>query len=172
MIKLSKYLDIFCATVSGLCMIAMIGFNFADSIGRQLSRPLLGAQEAVSFLLAIFFFASLSLVTRENANIRVGLLVELYPAGLRKAERVFGALIEALCTALLVWMVFDRAARLENIGTLGTHYIVPLYPFVYAGALLLLCALVFLGERALTHHRRPSRPESPRGAHSVPQKKK
>ena len=165
--QLGGYLDAICAVISGLCMIGLILVNFADSIGRQISRPVLGAQEFGSFLLLIFFFSAIPILVRENAHIRVGLFVEMYKKTLGRIEIKVSAVLETLGTLLLIWLVFDRATRVQAIGSLSAHFKVPIYPLLFLGAGIMALSIFFLAERFLTSRQKKIDETVPENAHHI-----
>lgn len=160
---LLRALYVVCAAVSGTALVAMVLVSFVDSIGRQLSMPLAGAGEIVSFTMCIFFFASLALVTRHDAHIRVGLVAELYPDHLRRKERNIVGVLEILCMLVFSWMVIDQASRLYRFGTQTGYFEMPVYPAAFAAAVLSLIAICFAVENVF-HHHREARPRP----HAIP----
>ncbi|MFV0243962.1 MAG: TRAP transporter small permease [Qingshengfaniella sp.] len=149
--RIARLLDIIAATISGLAMIGMIAVGFTDSIGRQIGSPLLGAQEFIQLLLLVFFYASLIILVRENAHIRVGLVVETYGKVLAKVQFVFSAAVEIACTIGLAWLTWDFAERTMRIGKLSTHHRIPLAPWMFFAAGLAVIGAVLIIDRYLEH---------------------
>jgi TRAP-type C4-dicarboxylate transport system permease small subunit len=140
----SKWLGRLSASVAGTALVLMMLAAFVDSVGRKFNRPLDGAEEYVSYLLLIFFFASLPLVVRDDSHIRVGLLADLYKGSLIRIERVVTAVCELACLGVFVWMIFDQADRLSRFGTLTVHFLWPVAPWVYVSACMALVAMWFM----------------------------
>lgn len=142
--KISTWLGRLTASVAGTALVLMMLAAFVDSIGRKFNRPLDGAEEYVSFMLLIFFFASVPLVIRDDSHIRVGLLVDLYKGSLIRIEKVLTAVFELAALVIFVWMIFDQADRLARFGTLSVHFLMPVAPWVYASAVLGLVGVWFM----------------------------
>lgn len=142
-----------CATISGAALVTMVLVAFTNSIGRQLSMPLVGAGEIVSFAMCIFFFASLALVTRHDAHIRAGLIADLYSDHIKRQERRIVGVVEVFCILLFGWMVLDQASRLYRFGTETNYFEVPVYPAAYAAAVLSLIAICFAVENLIHQHK-------------------
>jgi TRAP-type C4-dicarboxylate transport system permease small subunit len=116
---------------------------FFDSIGRMIDRPVLGANEYVSFALLLFFFASLPLIVRDNEQIRIGLVADLYKPKLARMEKLFTRCGELVALGLMSWMMFDQASRLARFETVSAYFKLPLAPWVYVAAILSICAIWF-----------------------------
>lgn len=145
--KIGNLLDALCAAVSALSLICLIGLYFVESIGRQLSMPVPGAQESASLLLSCFIFSAIPLVVRENGNISVGLLVDGYSRLARKAEQCVTVVAEVLLTGLWVYLVYDFANRQARVGQITPQHHIPYAPFIYLGAAFMVIALFFAIER-------------------------
>ncbi|MEF2070718.1 TRAP transporter small permease [Consotaella aegiceratis] len=140
---IDRVFGVVCAIISGVAIVFMASVAFVDSIGRELNHPLQGGDEYVSFALLVFFFASLPLVVRDDAHIRVGLFAELYKRRLATMERVFTGVVEALALCVFTWMLFDQASRLNRFGTLTVFFQMPVAPWVFLGSVLSLVATWF-----------------------------
>ena len=151
MAKFGNAIDKICAVISGTCLTGLIAVNFADSIGRQIGNPVIGAQEIGSFLLCIFFFSSLPILVRENGHIRVGLVTELYGQFLKRVERIWSFLFELGATGLLLYLLYDFAGRQARIGQVSAHFQFKVAPFIYIAAALTLLAVIFVIERKFWH---------------------
>lgn len=139
--SINRWLLVFVRMVSGAAFVFMAGIAFANAIGRQFNRPLLGAYEYVELALLIFFFASIALVVRDDAQIRVGLLADLYKSRLAKIERWFTGIVEVLALCGLTYLIFDQASRLERFGTVSTYFRIPMAPWLYAAGALGVLAI-------------------------------
>lgn len=141
--KINRWLMALIRVVSGVAFLFMMGVAFVDSIGSWFHHPLIGVYEYVEIALMLLFFSSLALVVREDSQIRVGLLAELYKPRLARIEKYFTAVCEIIALAVLCWMVFDQAGRLARFGTVSTYFGHPMAPWVYGAAALTLVALWF-----------------------------
>lgn len=141
--KINHWLIIFVKVVSGCALVFMAGIAFVDATGRQMHMPLLGAYEYVKLALMTFFFASIGLVVKEDSQIRVGLLAELYKPRLARIEKYFTLVVEVLALVVLSWMIFDQASRLARFGTVSTFFRIPMAPWVYLAAAMSVIAVWF-----------------------------
>jgi TRAP-type C4-dicarboxylate transport system permease small subunit len=141
--RIDRVLGAICQTISGVAFCFMALVAFLDSIGRMIDRPVLGANEYVSFALLLFFFATLPLIVRDNEQIRIGLLADLYKPKLARIEKLFTRIGELVALGLLTWMMFDQASRLARFETVSAYFKLPMAPWVYVAAFLSICAIWF-----------------------------
>jgi TRAP-type C4-dicarboxylate transport system permease small subunit len=141
--RINRLLELLSRIVSGASIMLMMAVAFIDSIGRPLSLPLPGGNEYVSFLLLVFFFSSLPLAVIGNGHIRVGFLADFYSGRMNRAERLVTAVLEVLALAVLAWMIFDQALRLQRFGTQSVYFEWPIAPFVYLACVFTCVALWF-----------------------------
>ena len=139
--KLNRTLEIACMTVAGLAICLMALIAFLDSIGRKLGAPLPGGNEIVSHMLMLFFFASIPLVIKADAHIRVGLFTDFYSAPLKRIECFVTQIIEIVAMLVFSWMIYDQAGRLFRFETTTVYFEMPVAPWVYAafGFTLIAC---------------------------------
>lgn len=156
----NRFFELLSRVVSGASIMLMMAVAFVDSIGRPLSLPLPGGNEYVSFLLLVFFFSSLPLAVIGNSHIRVGFLADFYSGGMNRAERRVTAVLEVMALAVLAWMIFDQALRLQRFGTQSVYFEWPIAPFVFVACVFTCIALWFafqsLGQDRPAHEARPS----------------
>jgi TRAP-type C4-dicarboxylate transport system permease small subunit len=140
--------------VAAVALFAMMGLTFADVVGRKLlDASIVGSLEATELLMLAVIFGALPLTSLHGEHVMFDLLDALLPAGLRAWQR---RLANLACSVLLLgasWLVFQRAARTLGEGDVTAQLRIPLAPFHYAlAALLLVTALVhlFLALRAGT----------------------
>jgi TRAP-type C4-dicarboxylate transport system permease small subunit len=164
--RIDRALGVICQTISGIAFCFMALVAFADSIGRMLNHPLLGANEYVMFALILFFFATLPLIVRDDEQIRIGLLAELYKPKLSRLESLFTKLGEIAALLLITAMMFDQANRLDRFDTESSFYKVPMAPWVYVAAVLSVVA-VWFGLRNLWRSDKTAVPRP----HAIPEEK-
>ncbi len=92
-----------CGYVAGYTTFAMMLLVIANAVSRfLLNAPVSGAFEITESMLTVLIFLSLALTQFEGGHIRVVLLTQRMPSGLRKAARLFalglGAVFFAWCT--------------------------------------------------------------------------
>ncbi|MBK1796098.1 TRAP transporter small permease subunit [Devosia sp. WQ 349] len=141
--KINHWLIILLKVVSGSAIVFMALIAFVDAGGRQLHMPILGAYEFVKLALMLFFFASIGLVVRDDSQIRVGLMAELYKPLAAKIEGRITLVVEVIAMAGLSWMIFDQASRLTRFGTVSSFFHFPMGPWVFLGALMTLVGVWF-----------------------------
>ena len=129
------------ALLAACALLAMVVVAFLDVLFRLLGRPVTGAFELTSLLVALLVFAALPGVTAGDEHVRAGILGELVrlPPGTRTAIRVFRRLALAVLLALL-------ACIQVALGIANVKLSLPLDVAVAhnAGAVLLLAVLVSL----------------------------
>lgn len=141
--RVTQIITMICRVISGVSFCFMAIIAFADSIGRMIDQPLLGAHEYVQFSLMMFFFSSLAFVVRDDSHIRIGLFADLYKPKLSRWEKLFTNVAELLALGLVSYMMFDQASRLDRFGTLSGYFKMPVAPWVFAAAVLSLTAVWF-----------------------------
>jgi hypothetical protein len=60
-----------------------------------------------------------------------------------RAERRVTAVLEVLALAVLAWMIFDQALRLQRFGTQSVYFEWPIAPFVFLACAFTCIALWF-----------------------------
>lgn len=148
--KINLWLARLSSLVAGVAIVLMTVVAFVDVIGRKLNHPLDGAEEYVSLMLLVFFFAALPLVVRDDSHIRVGLLSDLYGSLATRIEKYFTAVVELLSLGVLTYMIFDQADRLARFGTLSVHFLLPMAPWVLVAALFTAVATWFMAQVTAT----------------------
>ena len=141
--RLNGVLTLICTTIAGaaLCFMALIAF--VDSIGRMMNSPLLGANEFIQFALITFFFAALPIAVKDDQQIRIGLVVDLYSAGIARLERWLTGVGDVVALILLTYMMYDQAMRLLRFGTITTFLQIPVAPWVLSATVFAALALWF-----------------------------
>ena len=140
---------------AGAMLIASVGVNFANIIGRYfLSVSLSWAEEVMLFLMIGCVFLAAGPVGWMGRNIRMDVVVSALPPRLRTAFEVFSDLVTiATCVALAVfaWPVLtmlnelDQRSASANIPLIIPQAAVPLGLLLMA--LLIAVRLVVLGAR-------------------------
>lgn len=144
--KVIAYIRSLLGTVAALGLLAMMFLMFIDVLGRKfLSQPVLGSVEIGELLMLVTIYAAMPLVSDNQEHVHLDLVDNLVPASLQNAQARLG---EAVCGLLLLggsWITLTRAWRTEESSDATTLLQIPLAPFHYAVAgLLLVTALVHL----------------------------
>lgn len=138
-----------CGYVAGYTTFAMMLLVIANAASRFLfNAPVSGAFELTESMLTVLIFLSLALTQHEGGHIRVVLLIQRLPSGLRKAANLLalaaGAAFFAWCSdAAWGYAMKSLAINEQQWGTV--RY--PLYPikFVVFFGLALLAIQYALG---------------------------
>jgi TRAP-type C4-dicarboxylate transport system permease small subunit len=125
--------------IAAIALFAMMALTFADVIGRKLlDASIPGSLEITELLMLAVIFVALPLTSLHGEHVMFDLLEPMLPARLRAWQHRIANLV---CVALLAgaaWLVWVRAARTLDEGDVTAQLRVPLAPFHYAVALLLL----------------------------------
>jgi TRAP-type C4-dicarboxylate transport system permease small subunit len=150
-------------TLSALLLIGSVTINFANIIGRYFfSVSLQWAEEMMLFLMVGCVFLGTGLVGWSGRQIRMDVIVSLFPRPIRQALEVFSELVTiatSLLLAVFAWPVihmlaeFDQRSQAANIPLVIPQAMVPLGLTIMA--LLVAIRLIVIG----TH---PERAPDPR----------
>ncbi len=132
--------------IAGASLFGMMALTFVDVLGRKLfDHSIPGSLEVTELLMFGVIFAGLPLTSLRGEHVLFDRLDHLLPQALRALQ---GALSNLICTALLTggaWLVFVRAVRTADQGDTTAQLQLPMAPWYYAAAgLLLLTALMHL----------------------------
>ena len=132
--------------IAGASLFGMMALTFVDVLGRKLlDHSIPGSLEVTELLMFGVIFAGLPLTSLRGEHVLFDLLDHLLPQALRALQ---GALSNLICTALLTggaWLAFVRAVRTADQGDTTAQLQLPMAPWYYAAAgLLLLTALMHL----------------------------
>ncbi|MCF8106613.1 MAG: TRAP transporter small permease [Desulfohalobiaceae bacterium] len=138
--KISLYL----CTISMFVLIPMMLLTTFDVLGRAVwARPLSGAVEISSYMLAVFILSGLAYTQQVKGNVRVEMLVDKLPRRLRYLVESLTTLLSLVIVVLLTWQGW-----LEGIAdpTVSDMLRIPRWPFkllVSVAGFLLSLELVF-----------------------------
>jgi TRAP-type transport system small permease protein len=125
--------------IAGASLFGMMALTFVDVLGRKLlGHSIPGSLEVTELLMFGVIFAGLPLTSLRGEHVLFDLLDHLLPQALRSIQ---GALSNLICTALLsggAWLVFVRAGRTADQGDTTAQLQLPMAPWYYAAAALLL----------------------------------
>jgi TRAP-type C4-dicarboxylate transport system permease small subunit len=134
-----KRLEATLGLVAAVALFAMMALTFADVIGRKLlGASIPGSLEVTELLMLAVIFVALPLTSLHGEHVVFDLLESLLPARLLTWQHRIANLV---CLALLLggaWLVTLRAGRTLEGGDVTAQLGLPLAPFHYAVALLLL----------------------------------
>lgn len=141
-------------TLMALDLFAIVLLTVADVVGRYFfNHPVLGASEAIEFMLAILVFGTLPLATAAGDHVVIDLVdFALAPRAKRAQQQIIHVLNAALL-GFIGWRLWQRAAELGAHGDVTQSLQLPLAPLGYAMATMsclsavLVIALLFAPPR-------------------------
>jgi len=115
-------------------------------VGRKLfSHSVVGSVEMTEMMMLAMIFAAIPLASLAGEHVVFDLFDGLLPERIKHWQ---GRISNTVCTVLVgvaAWFVFNRAMRTDDMGDTTAQLLVPVAPFHYAAAVLLvLCALMHL----------------------------
>lgn len=144
--KALAYIRSLLGSVAAIGLLAMMLLMFIDVLGRKfLSQPVLGSVEVGELLMFVTVYAAMPLVSDNQEHVHLELVDNLIPDSLKSAQARLG---EGICGVLMLggaWVTLNRAWRTSESSDMTTLLQIPLAPFHYAVAvLLLITALIHL----------------------------
>jgi TRAP-type C4-dicarboxylate transport system permease small subunit len=134
--------------ISTAILVVMMLVTVIDASGRRLfGRPIAGTYEFVSFLLCLLFFGSIVYSGLEKNHLSIVVLTSRFPIRARKVVSGIGRLLSSIFTGMISWRLILSALNEKAAGTTGMQLTsVPLYPFIFVGALgmAILCWIFLL----------------------------
>ena len=132
--------------LAGAALFAMMTLTFFDVIGRKLfSHSIVGSVELTEMMMLALIFAAMPLVSLAGGHVIFDLLDSILPDRTKRLQSIVANLICTVLLAVSAWFVFGRAMRTQSMGDISPQLAVPIAPFHYAAAvLLLLCAIMHL----------------------------
>jgi len=125
-------------------LLAMMLLTFVDVVARYLfNRPIRGAFEVTELTLLVLIFAGLPLVSHGDEHVTMDFIDRMLPP---RAVTVLIRVVHAIVAALfffLTWQMIIKANRIAGYGDTTDVLRIPVGPFVYFMAgMILLTALV------------------------------
>jgi TRAP-type C4-dicarboxylate transport system permease small subunit len=132
--------------LAAVALFAMMTLTFVDVVGRKLlNNSVVGSVELTEMLMLAIIFAGMPLASLAGEHVVFDLLDAVLPERVKSWQSIISNLI---CTGLLgvaAWFVFNRAMRTLSMGDTSAQLLIPIAPFHFAAAALLLtCALMHL----------------------------
>jgi TRAP-type C4-dicarboxylate transport system permease small subunit len=123
-------------SVAGATLAAMMFLMASDVICRYVfNSPIPGALELIEFMMAIIVPFSIAYCAQLKAHITVDLVVERFPAKVRKVLRVIITSISCVFVALICWQNVIYVIETHHSNLTSAVLKVPTAPFVAAGAI-------------------------------------
>jgi TRAP-type C4-dicarboxylate transport system permease small subunit len=131
---------------AGALLFGMMALTFVDVVGRYLfNRSVPGGFEITEILMAVLIFAGLPLVSRRDEHVSVDLLDHIFPAALRRAQRIAIELASGGLLIALAGLMWRKAGQVGSYGDTTTVLEIRLAPYVYAiSAFLVITGAIHL----------------------------
>lgn len=133
-------------TVAGAALFGMMMLTFFDVVGRKfLNHSIVGSVELTELMMLALIFGALPLASLAGEHVIFDLLDAILPEKVKRWQSVISNLICTFLVGCAAWFVFERAARTLMMGDTTAQLQIPVAPFHYAAAsLLVVCALLHL----------------------------
>ena len=99
--------------VAGLCMLAAIGINFANVVGRYLfNAPIFWAEEAMIFLIIWCVFLAFVSITAKGEHLKMDILSTSLPRAVSGVLDRVGLALGVIVMLFLAWQSWQAIAKL------------------------------------------------------------
>jgi TRAP-type C4-dicarboxylate transport system permease small subunit len=131
--------------IMGVTLFVMMMLTFVDVIGRYLlNKPVPGAAEIISFLLAVSLFAGLAIVSGENRHISVTLFQPMLDRRMKRLRIVILRIFSYLTMALISVELFRHTSRMIEFGRSTIVLDWPLWPMTLLMAIASAIAVILM----------------------------
>ncbi len=133
-------------TLAGVALFAMMTLTFLDVIGRKVfNHSIIGSVELTELLMLALIFCAMPVVSLAGGHVIFDLLDAVLPERIKRWQASVANLICTFLLAVAGWFVLNRAMRTHEMGDITAQLAIPLAPFHYSAAILLmLCAVMHL----------------------------
>lgn len=143
------YVAVVCLVLITLLMVAQVCVAFASKIAPSVRGDISIAWEYGSYLMGTMFLMASAITLRSDRHIRLGVVIENCPPGVRRVLEIFCSLIALIFTIYLTWAFALGAERAWMMNTSSisseTPLWIPLLAFGVGTALLAVqCAVRLL----------------------------
>lgn len=135
--------------VLGLCSMSLL--TVIDAGGRYLlNHPIIGSVELIELMMVAVIFSSIPLMTRARGHIVVDSFSHFFPATVQRLQDRIAALISLLVSSCLAWITLHKAQTTADYGDITAMLGIPLAPFVYFMAILLMLDAIYHAVNLIT----------------------
>jgi TRAP-type C4-dicarboxylate transport system permease small subunit len=133
-------------TLAGIALFSMMTLTFLDVVGRKVfNQSIIGSVELTELMMLALIFAAMPVVTLAGGHVVFDLLDSVLSPRLKHWQSTVSNLICTVLLAVSGWFVLNRAMRTHEMGDITAQLAIPLAPFHYSAAvLLMLCAVMHL----------------------------
>ncbi|WP_261841893.1 TRAP transporter small permease [Aliamphritea ceti] len=126
--NLPKLITRFLERLLGLIVIAAVIINLANIIGRYVfGSAVIGAEEALIYLMIGIVFAGTILVTLRNQHMSMSMFVDMAPVCIQKFLRRFEWLVIAVLAGFVAWVAFTVSLQLKSFGQTSLTAGIPMW---------------------------------------------
>jgi len=131
---------------AALALFLMMMLTVVDVVGRKfLGHSVFGSLELTELAMLVLIFTALPVATLAGQQIYFDLFDAWLPRGARRWQRLLGNLLSAGFLAAAGWFVLGKAGNTKAMGDITAQLAIPIAPFQYAAAgLVLATALAHL----------------------------
>ena len=135
----------FLGLLAAVALFSMMTLTFLDVVGRKfLGGSIIGSVELTELMMLALIYTALPLASLAGEHVVFDLLDFLLPERVKRWQSLVANLLCAFLLAGAAWFVLERAMRTQSMGDTTAQLQIPISPFQYAAACLLLLS-------ALTH---------------------
>lgn len=112
----------------GVVLLAIIGLNFANVVGRYVfNSSILGAEEVQVFVLVWIAFVGAGIVTWRNMHLRMDAISKLLPAAVQKTLLVAEFIVCLIVVGYTIMQSWDYVSRMLMLGSASDVAHVPMW---------------------------------------------
>jgi len=135
LMRINKFLNKLLTLTGGAFLLGMIILTCANIAIRQFFNPIPGTFELMGYAGAVVSAFALGYTQFTNGHIAVDILVNTYPAPLKRMAAILNHTVCCGFFAITAWYMVQKALTLKNTGELSETLRIIYYPFVLAVAL-------------------------------------
>ena len=143
--RISQRLNLWLMVVGGLFLVAMILLTCGNILLREVWVPIRGTFELMGFFGAIVTTFALGYTQIKKGHIAVDVLINSFPAGVRRLLKIVNSSLGAFFFALVTWQMVIKGLTLWRTGEVTETLRIIYHPFTFAVAVGCgVLALVFI----------------------------
>src|SRR5690606_43873 len=108
---------------AGIAAVGIIAIGTADTLGRLIGKPVMGAVEMSEALLASVIFLALPYVQRKGGHVVVDIVIQSASPRLRKVSHFIALVLTLLAFVLLAKQSYDGAVHSWQVNEVSAGYL-------------------------------------------------
>ncbi|MBN2032781.1 MAG: TRAP transporter small permease [Deltaproteobacteria bacterium] len=145
--RVSAFLNRLMVVIAGVFMVAMVLLTCSDIFFRLVWVPIRGSVELVGYFTAVVTAFALGYTQMRKGHTSVDVVVDLFPAKLKRFLCMLNSLICTAFFAVVSWRIAVWSQTIRQVGEVSETLRIAFYPFSYGVALgCAVLSLVFLTE--------------------------